>query len=40
MMNRLNVAKLANVPKGVIDVAAVKSKELEESIARKKMIYL
>jgi DNA mismatch repair protein MSH3 len=33
----LNVARLANVPKPVIDVAAVKSKELEQSIGKRKM---
>ncbi|KAF1987684.1 DNA mismatch repair protein MSH3 [Aulographum hederae CBS 113979] len=31
----LNVARLANVPKSVLEVAAVKSKELEDSMARK-----
>lgn len=31
----LNVARLANVPEKVLSVAAVKSKELEDSMARK-----
>jgi DNA mismatch repair ATPase MutS len=29
-MNSLNVARLANVPKSVLEVAATKSKQLEE----------
>lgn len=33
----LNVARLARVPKSVIDTAAVKSTELEEVITEKKM---
>lgn len=33
----LNVARLARVPKGVIDTAAVKSLELEEQITEKKL---
>lgn len=36
----LNVARLANVPKQVVDVAAVKSKELEAQILRRKMTNL
>jgi DNA mismatch repair protein MSH3 len=39
-LGRLNVARLANVPKVVVDVAAVKSKELEASVGRKKMVNL
>jgi DNA mismatch repair protein MSH3 len=34
---RLNVARLANVPKSVIEVAAVKSRELEADIKRRKL---
>jgi DNA mismatch repair protein MSH3 len=34
---RLNVARLANVPKSVIEVAAVKSRELEADIKRRKV---
>jgi len=33
----LNVARLAMVPKTVIDVAAVKSKELEMSVEKRKI---
>jgi DNA mismatch repair protein MSH3 len=33
----LNVARLANVPKAVLEVAAVKSKELEESVEKRKV---
>ncbi|KAF2842657.1 hypothetical protein M501DRAFT_993400 [Patellaria atrata CBS 101060] len=33
----LNVAKLANLPKLVLEVAAVKSRELEESVLRRKL---
>jgi DNA mismatch repair protein MSH3 len=33
----LNVARLANVPKAVLDVASVKSKELENSVERRKI---
>jgi hypothetical protein len=33
---RLNVARLANVPESVIEVAAVKSRELEDDIKRRK----
>lgn len=33
----LNVARMAKVPKSVIDVAAVKSKELEERVERRKV---
>ena len=36
----LNVARLANVPKPVLDVAATKSKELEEGIAKKRLGHL
>jgi DNA mismatch repair protein MSH3 len=34
----LNVAHLANVPKSVLEVAATKSKQLEETIREKKML--
>lgn len=37
-MRRLNVARLANVPKSVIEVAAVKSRELEADIKRRKVV--
>ncbi|EFR02352.1 DNA mismatch repair protein Msh3 [Nannizzia gypsea CBS 118893] len=33
----LNVAKLANIPAGILEVAQVKSEELEAKISRKKM---
>ncbi|KAF2456621.1 DNA mismatch repair protein MSH3 [Lineolata rhizophorae] len=33
----LNVARLANVPESVLRVAAVKSREMEQSMARKKL---
>lgn len=33
----LNVAKLANIPTGILEVAQVKSQELEAKISRKKM---
>ncbi|EFE42040.1 hypothetical protein TRV_03218 [Trichophyton verrucosum HKI 0517] len=33
----LNVAKLANIPAGILEVAQVKSQELEAKISRKKM---
>ena len=33
----MNVARLAKVPKAVIDVAAVKSKELETSVEKRKI---
>jgi DNA mismatch repair ATPase MutS len=36
----LNVAKLANIPKSVLEIATVKSKELEEDISRKKLGFL
>ncbi|KAI9782459.1 MAG: Mismatch repair protein msh3 [Geoglossum umbratile] len=36
----LNVATLANVPKSVIDTAAIKSRELEESVKAKKLTSL
>ncbi|KAI4131313.1 MAG: hypothetical protein LQ338_001268 [Usnochroma carphineum] len=36
----LNVARLANVPESVLEVAAVKSKELEREVRKKRMIYL
>jgi DNA mismatch repair protein MSH3 len=36
----LNVARLANVPESVLRVAAVKSKEMEEGIGRRKMVNL
>ncbi|KAI9885647.1 MAG: Mismatch repair protein msh3 [Watsoniomyces obsoletus] len=36
----LNVARLANVPAEVLDVAAVKSKELEESVLARKLTSL
>ena len=32
---RLNVARLANVPPAVLDLAAIKSKELEEEVQAK-----
>ena len=34
---RLNVARLASIPKSIIDVAAIKSAELEASISRRKV---
>ena len=34
---RLNVARLAKVPEAVLEVAAVKSKELEEQMQIKKL---
>jgi DNA mismatch repair protein MSH3 len=37
---RLNVARLANIPKAIIDVAAVKSKELEHSIGKRRIYNL
>lgn len=36
----LNVARLANVPEDVLEVASVKSKELEEAAERKSLDYL
>lgn len=36
----LNVARLANVPKPVIDTAAVKSKEMEQSMTLKKISHM
>ncbi|TKA74788.1 hypothetical protein B0A49_01868, partial [Cryomyces minteri] len=33
----LNVAKLANVPRTVLEVAAIKSKEMEEEVGRKRL---
>ncbi|KAI9772313.1 MAG: Mismatch repair protein msh3 [Geoglossum simile] len=36
----LNVASLANIPKSVIDIAAIKSYELEESVKAKKLTSL
>ena len=33
----MNVARLANIAQRVIDVAAVKSKQLEEMVAAKKL---
>ena len=36
----LNVARLANVPKSVLDIAAVKSKEMENEVKRKGIRYL
>ena len=36
-VGRLNVARLANVPSSVLEVAAVKSKELEEEVQEKKL---
>jgi DNA mismatch repair ATPase MutS len=33
----LNVARLAKVPKTVIDIAAIKSKELETSVEKRKI---
>jgi hypothetical protein len=33
----LNVARLAMIPKTVIDVAAIKSKELETSVEKRKI---
>ena len=40
MICRLNVARLANVPEPVLEVASVKSKELEEEAGRKALHYL
>ena len=40
MICRLNVARLANVPESVLDVASVKSKELEDEAGRKALHYL
>ena len=37
---RLNVARLANVPSTVLDVAAIKSRELEDSTVRRKLATL
>jgi hypothetical protein len=37
---RLNVARLANIQKAIIDVAAIKSKELEDSIGQRKLYNL
>lgn len=37
---RLNVARLANIPKSVIDVAGIKSRALEESIKERKLAHL
>ena len=39
-MCRLNVARLANVPESVLEVASVKSKELEHEAGRKALHYL
>lgn len=36
----LNVARLANVPESVLDVAAVKSKELEYQVSEKHLDHL
>ncbi|KAH0558905.1 Mismatch repair protein msh3 [Trichoglossum hirsutum] len=36
----LNVASLANIPKSVIDTAAIKSRELEDSVKAKKLTSL
>lgn len=36
----LNVARLANVPDAVLEVAAVKSRELEEEMKRRKVVGL
>ena len=36
----LNVARLANLPQGVLDVAATKSHELEERAERKRLVQL
>ena len=36
----LNVARLANIPQKVLDVAAVKSKALEDTMVRKKLANL
>ena len=40
MRCRLNVARLANVPESVLEVASVKSKELEHEAGRKALHYL
>ena len=40
MICRLNVARLANVPESVLDIASVKSKELEDEAERKALHYL
>lgn len=40
MYGRLNVARLANVPESVLDVAALKSKELEDQAANKNLCHL
>jgi len=37
---RLNVARLANIPEQVLEIAAVKSKELEEEAEKKSLDYL
>lgn len=37
---RLNVARLANVPESVLEVAAIKSKELEDEAERKSLGHL
>lgn len=37
---RLNVARLANVPEQVLEVASVKSKELEDEAERKSLDYM
>ena len=36
----LNVARLANVPQSVLNIAAVKSKELEDDAAEKAVSHL
>ena len=36
----LNVARLANVPGSVLDIAAVKSKELEDDAVEKSVSHL
>ncbi|KAL8828796.1 MAG: hypothetical protein Q9191_002383 [Dirinaria sp. TL-2023a] len=40
MYGRLNVARLANIPEPVLDVAALKSKELEDKAAYKNISHL
>jgi DNA mismatch repair ATPase MutS len=39
-VSRLNVASLANVPTSVIETAAIKSRELEDSVKAKKLTNL
>ena len=37
VLARLNVARLANVPRSVIELAAVKSQEMEENVTSRKL---